>query len=504
MKLGLGILSGAFFFLSTLIAGQATDSEEAPKVTLSVPSGAPLRLYLTKKISKRAGEPVEGKILEPVYAFDKQVVPAGSVVTGKVSQVQPVTKMLRFRAVVNGDFTPLRDARVEFDTLTLPDGSKRELHTVAVMGLNSIYTEPSNKKTNKKQKAQRPQDQNGGILGTAKQQARDQINGQINARTRGIADIVRGPNKKEKLVDFMWTKLPYHPQYVRRGTRFDAPLRDPLEFGTESVKVVDLSELGSQPGADSIVHARLLTALDSGTAKKGETVEAVVAAPLFSASQKLVLPEGTRLIGTVTAAKKARSFHRPGVLRFSFQKVELPEEVANLRPAAPAPAPLKTQATLEAAEGSGPAPIKVDSEGGVQAQESKTRFIAPLISLVLASRAADNDEGHHAAAGTGNAGAQGNIAGRTLGGGLGFGLLGSAMSQSSKYVGMGFGYYGLAWSVYSAVIAVGGEVEFNKNAVMDIRFGARTPPPTTSKFREIIKSTASVRAAPGGPNLPAK
>jgi hypothetical protein len=47
---------------------------------------------------------------------------------------------------------------------------------------------------------------------------------------------------------------------------------------------------------------------------------------------------------------------------------------------------------------------------------------------------------------------------------------------------MGFGYYGLAWSVYSAVIAVGGEVEFNKNAVMDIRFGARTPAPG-SKFR---------------------
>jgi hypothetical protein len=164
----------------------------------------------------------------------------------------------------------------------------------------------------------------------------------------------------------------------------------------------------------------------------------------------------------------------------------LPEEVANLRPAA-APAPLKTQATLEAAEGSGPAPIKVDSEGGVQAKESKTRFIAPLISLVLAARAADNDEGHHQA--TGTAGAEGNISGRTLGGGLGFGLLGSAVSQSSKYVGMGFGYYGLAWSVYSAVIAPGGEVEFDKNAVMDIRFGARTPPPG-SKFRGV---TAALR-----------
>ncbi len=439
-----------------------------------------MRLYLTKRASKRAGAPVEGKILEPVFAFDKEVVPTGSVVTGKVSQVEPVGKWLRFRAIVNGDFTPLRNARVEFDSLNLPDGSKVPLQTVAVMGLNSIYTEPSkNKKKNPKPPSSNP---NGGILGTSKRTAKDQINGAINARSRGIADIVRGPNKKEKLVDFLWAKLPYHPQYVRRGTRFDAPLREALQFGTESVKLGDLLELGLQPSADSVVRARLLTALTSGTAKPGEAAEAVVAAPLYSANQKLVLPEGTRLVGTVTVVKKARSFHRPGQLRFNFEKIELPAEVANLRPAAPLPAPLKTQARLEAAEGNGPAPIRVDSEGGVKAQESKTRFIAPLISLVLASKAADNDAGHHRE--TGTAGGEGNVSGRTLGGGLGFGLLGSAVSQSSRYVGMAFGYYGLAWSVYSSVIARGGEVEFERNAMMDIRFGARTPA-AGSKFREV-------------------
>jgi hypothetical protein len=474
MKVGLGILAACFFLL-------AAGGEEAPNVTLSVPSGAPLRLYLTKRVSKRVGAPVEGKILEPVFAFDKEVIPAGSVVTGKVSRVEPFSNWLRFRAIANGDFTPLCNSLVEFDRLTRPDGSQVELQTVAVMGLNSIYTDPSTTKRKKSPKAQ-PQNQNGGILGTAKQQAKDQINGQINARTRGIADIVRGPDKKEKLVDFLWAKLPYHPQYVRRGTRFDAPLRDALEFGAEPVKFADLAELGLQPGTDSIVHARLLTALDSATTKKGEAVEAVVTAPLYSANQKLALPEGTRLVGAVTMVKKARLFHRPGQLRFAFQKIELPVEVANLRPAEPPPAPLKMQATLEAAEGSGPAPIKVDSEGGVKAQESKTRFIAPLISLVLAAKAADNDAGRHHEAGTGTAGAEGNISGRTLGGGLGFGLLGSAVSQSSRFVGMAFGYYGLAWSVYSAAIASGGEVQFDKNATLDIRFGARTPAPG-SKFR---------------------
>jgi hypothetical protein len=145
---------------------------------------------------------------------------------------------------------------------------------------------------------------------------------------------------------------------------------------------------------------------------------------------------------------------------------------------------MKPQATLAGAEGSGAAPIKVDSEGGVQAKESKTRFIAPVISLMLARRAADNDAGHHQGAGA--TGGDANISGRTLGGGLGLGMLGAAVSQSSPYVGMAFGYYGLAWSLYSNVIARGGEVQFDKNAMMDIKFGARTPP-QVSKFRAAVE-----------------
>jgi len=230
------------------------------------------------------------------------------------------------------------------------------------------------------------------------------------------------------------------------------------------------------------VRARLLTALDSASATQGQTVEAVVAAPLFSAEHKLVLPEGTHLTGTVTLAKGARSFHRGGQLRFTFQKIDLAAEVAHLRTAAPVPAVQQTQATLDDAEGSGTAPIKVDSEGGVKAQETKTRFIAPAIALLLASKAnTDSDHHHDVDASGGNA----NVSGRTLGGGSGFGLLGAGISQSSPYVGMVFGYYGLGWSVYSSVIAKGGEVQFDKNAMMDIRFGGRPPAPA-SKFRDAV------------------
>ena len=469
------ILAAAISFFPLSLSAQTASTDEAPpQITLSVPSGVPLRLYLARRVPKRLGAPVEAKLLESVFAFDREVLPAGTVALGEVNRVQPVGKWERARAIVNGDFTPLHLAQVEFTTLVLPDGRRLATHTVETVGLTSIYTEPSNKPSKKKHPSAGPQSQNGGILGTAKQTVKDQINGAINARTRGIADIVRSPNKKEKLIDFLWAKLPYHPQYVRRGTRFDASLRDPLPFGFLPVKPADFTALGSQPPPDSVVHVRLLTALDSASAKLGQEVKAVVTAPLFSPDHKLVFPEGTSLTGTVVLAKRARFFHRPGQLRFNFQRIDLPEEVARMRFALPAPAPLSTPAILAAAEGSGTAPIKVDSEGGVQAKESKTRFIAPVISLMIASRAADNDAGHHDASGT--AGGNGNVGGRTLGGANGFGMLGALAAQSSRYVGMAFGYYGLAWSVYSNVIARGGEVQFDKNAVMEIKFGARKPP----------------------------
>src|SRR5713226_6676461 len=102
MRIGLGILVAVCIFLPVM---QAEDSGEARPIPLSVPSGAPLRLYLTKRVSKRLGTPVEGKIIESVFAFDKEVATAGSAVTGRVGRVEPVTKWLRFRAILNGDFT---------------------------------------------------------------------------------------------------------------------------------------------------------------------------------------------------------------------------------------------------------------------------------------------------------------------------------------------------------------------------------------------------------------
>lgn len=451
-----------FACIAVILSAVPAISQTAPApaasrdIPLVLEAGVPLRLYLSKRLPKRAGEQVQAKVLEPLFAFDRIVVPAGSDVQGTVRRLDPAPKMKRAKAMLGGDFTPLHEAEVEFTMLVLAGGRRIPLHTVESTGLNTIVPlHPP--------KARKPQRANGGLLGTGKQKAREQMDA-ARERVRGVADMVRGPDKKELLQEYLLTKLPYHPQWVRNRTRFDAELAEPVSFGTVPVANDALSRMGTQPPADSIAHVRFLTGLDSASATPGDKVEAVVTQPVFSSDHKLILPEGTRLTGAVTVAHAARWFHRSGRLRFSFQNVELPA-YARQGPGIEFQES-RTQAMVESVESGGKANLKVDSEGGVKATESKTRFIAPVVSFLVASRAADNDR-------TRTGAEESNVGGRTTGGASGFGLLGAAAAQSSRTLGAALGFYGLAWSVYANIVARGGEVEFGKNAAMDIRFGAR-------------------------------
>jgi hypothetical protein len=468
----------------------------AQSLRLTVPAGAPVRVYLTNRTPKKIGQPVHARLLEPVYSFDREVIPAGTEATGVVTGFVPVPKMKRAAAILGGDFTPLHEANIKFTEISLPSGVHMPLSTVESIGLNSIYDPPKPKKAKKAGKEKTASAKPGpsgetkhddGLAHQAKVAMKEQVNTQINARTKGIVDIVRSRNKKEKIEDYLWSRLPYHPQWVRRGTRFDAELDAPLDFGSMAWKPVNAAMLGAQPPADSVAHARLTTQLDSSTATIGDAVEAIVSAPLLGPGSKLILPSGTVLKGKVTSVHAARWFHRGGQLRFSFDSIVLPDEMREF--VATQPAESKMLASLAGAEHGGAGAIEVDREGAVKVVEPKTRFIAPALALFAAARAMDNDAGHAGHAGSASGGVDQNVGGRALGGISGFGVFGSLIAQISPNVASALGMYGLAWSVYSTVISRGGEVVFQRNAAVDIRFGSRRPPsgPMATKLTAAAK-----------------
>jgi hypothetical protein len=206
---------------------------------------------------------------------------------------------------------------------------------------------------------------------------------------------------------------------------------------------------------------------------------------MLSAENKLILPEGTWLTGTVTQARGARWFHRGGQLRFAFDKVQLPEGYPKPGSAAPAPV-TQVRAVVDSAEAGGQAELHVDAEGNVKTVESKTRLIMPAISVLIATRAGDHDGDRQETNATGS-----NNSGRhVLGGGLGFGLLGMVAARSSRLTGVALGYYGMAWSLYRNIVARGVEVEFDKDAAMDIRFGSRAAPVPAAVISTVPGATA--------------
>jgi hypothetical protein len=277
-----------------------------------------------------------------------------------------------------------------------------------------------------------------------------------------MLDFVHTPNKREWLEDFLWAKLPYHPQWYRTGTRFDAVLEKPLDFGDVSLPAKNLKQIGTQPPRDTPVPVRFLSTVNSKDARVGDPVEGVLSQPLFSSDHALVLPEGTRLSGKVTLSRPARLFHRGGQLRFTFDSVQ-PPPVASI-PVRSAP----TQAQLTAAEETS-GRLQIDSEGTVKATESKTRLLRPVIAGLIAAKSMDNDAGKQTASG----GADANISGASLGGFSGFGLFGIAIAQGPRSIGTALGFYGLAWSAYTTIVSRGREVTFEKNSAVAIRFGVR-------------------------------
>lgn len=440
-------------------------------VPLTVTAGTPLRLYLTQRLSMHVGATAHARLIEPVYAFDRVVIPKGSELEGRVTKLDGASRLVRTQAILAGDFTPLHRARVEFREIRFPNGRELQIHTISSEGLATLYEPPSPKQKPPK-KTKSPAPAKPGWRELAKQQAQQQmntrINGQLDARTYGLGSLVRGPNKKERLEDFLLHKLPYHPQWYRRGTRFDAVLDQPLNFGTAALKMPTLRELGSSQNLDREAQVRFLTTVSSASAKVGDPVEAELVQPLIGDSNLLVLPEGTLLHGRVRRVKRARWLHRAGQLRFSFDRMDLPAVAESIvqRPL------VQSEARLESAESDPGANIKIDSEGSARATEPKKRLLGPAVSALVAVKSMDNDAGKQMAAGGGN----GNGAGLALGGFSGFGLLGIAAGRASSIAGSALGMYGLAWSVFNAILSRGSEVEFDRNSWMAVRFGSRPLP----------------------------
>ncbi|HEX4003016.1 MAG TPA: hypothetical protein VHX36_10235 [Candidatus Acidoferrales bacterium] len=427
----------------------AEQAPTEPMVALTVPKGTPIQVALDKEVRiEKTGQQVRGHVVEPVYAFDKMVIPAGTEVTGRVAQIEGVSGGKRVLSALDADFTPARKFQIEFDEINLASGRQVAVQTKVTPGSGQVIEFVSAADGNQKKGVM---DAAAVRTKEAKQQAKQEWN-------QAMSDV-KAPGKIHRLERYAVAQLPVHPQYIDAGTVYFAELQAPLDFGTEPMTEQMASSIGEAPADGSVVQARLMTPLSSATAKKGDEVEAVISRPLFDGG-RLILPQGSLLKGSVIQVRAAHRPDRNGTLRLAFHDLILPEGVEQ-----------KVEASLAGVEAAKADNVKLDSEGGAQASSPKTRYLNAAVSIGLAGLSVRGDPD----AKTPNpAGTTGN---RMAGGAAGFKAVGIVMGAlvQSRAFGYSMGAYGAGMSVYTNFIARGHDVVFPKDTAMTIGIGTRPP-----------------------------
>jgi hypothetical protein len=397
--------------------------------------------------------------VEAVYVFDEPVIPAGSVVTGRVTEIDPVSKLRRLQDYASGIFSPFRQYKVTFDHLSLPNGHEFSIDTTVSPGSSEVIHLVS-----KGEKSQEGNEaEHRSVAARAADQAKGEVKNRIheaNTEVHQAADELRAPGKLHRLKEYLLTQSPYRRQYLTKATRFSASLNQVLDFGSVTQPAKDLSALGSVPPVDTVLHARLVLEVSSATAIRGAPVVAELTQPVYSAEHRLLLPSGSRLIGRVLEARPARHLHRNGELRVIFEHIEIPGGALQ-----------EVQGTLEGIEVDRSAHMKLDEEGGARATDSKTRYLSTGVALLMAAAAAHPD------AERGSVDQTGDPAVRAGAGASGFGLAGTliGLAAKSNAVSIAFSAYGASVSIYSNFLSRGREVVLPKNAPLEIGLGSSHP-----------------------------
>lgn len=395
----------------------------------NVPSEV-VRVQVDSPAKFKAGTPVHAHTVEPLYENNQLVIPAGTPVEGQVVQINPASRKRRLDAKFHGDFTPLHEVKIRFNSILPNDGRSVPIETSLADESSSVvvFHSAGAKHVSLMHRA-------WGFAVGKKNQA-------INTFT--------APGKEHRLQRMLFSQLPWHPESLEPGTQYDVQLLHPLGANVVPMypaKVSDKEKLE----ASTELHARLLTDLTSAKTKAGDPVTAVVTEPKLNAEGQVQIPQGTLLEGNVLQANPAGKWGHNGALRFTFHRMEFPQGAQQLVTGVPT-----------AIAGTASANIQLDSEGGAKPQSNRA-LLAPLSLGLLATSALTEDEASVTHAATSS---------------NGFGLIGRviAISTGSNIMGGTLGGIAAGRSVYSHFLAHGKDVVFPRNTEILVNMGpARKP-----------------------------
>ena len=399
-----------------------------------LPPSAPgiLRVRLDSATRVKLGSVIFAHTIEPLYQSNQLTVPVGAKLAGKITQVRSAPRKKRLAAAAHGDFSPMHNARLEFDQLILPNGLELPLAAApAEEGNDVVRFRSANSKP-------------PSFFHRVWTDVVNEKNSAVNS--------VTAPNKVGRLKWYIYHQLPWHPESLRPGAQYDVSLLNALDIGSPQAGPIAPHPLGeNRPASNSLVlHARLKTELNSRTTKENEPVLAVATEPAVDSRSEI--PQGALLQGSVLRVRKARTFGRNGALRFYFNRIVLPGNPTQ-----------KVMGTPVAVDGLSSQSLKIDTEGGVEPDSNKG-IVAPLAMGLLAASALHDDEA-----------SLGHATSASNGFGLIFRLV--AVASGSKTFGGVIGGIAAARTVYSRFLAHGNDVSFPRNSEIEIELPSGRPTP---------------------------
>jgi hypothetical protein len=390
----------------------------------------------------KTGETLEGRLLYPVFVDNRIAIPAGATLRGTVIKLDS-DRSRRIHARLRGDFTPFHIPVVRFDELVLPDGALEPIVSESAQdGVPILRLSPP------------PGQKKRSLVARQIEQEKQ--------RLKDAAAQVTAPGRGDRLVQFIYTQLPYHPERIEAGTAWTINLAQPLNLRRTHPLPVS-AEKADPPnpsgGTEWRLRAYLQQTISSADKKPGDTFEALVSEPVLNAEHAVVVTQGSVLLGEITQTKAARSFGRQGKLRFRFRQLRLPTGFTQ-----------PVEGTLAGVDSNKSANLQIDPEGGIS-PKPQNRVLLPLVLTLLAGRGLDND---------GSAAAHGAVASN------GFGIVGRivGIAASSRNVAAGIGFYGAALAFYDLCLARGHNVVFTKNTRIEVTTTpGRNPMSTSSSSR---------------------
>jgi hypothetical protein len=203
-------------------SGFAQQTKSDVDIPLIVPAGTPLRLEIVHTcFPKQVGETVRARLAQPVFAFDREVLPAGTEATGHIIRFTEPSRLQRFESMLQGRFGSFKRPDVQLDTLSPDDGMPRAVLT---------HTAPN--------EAQ-----------------------EVKDRWNAVKHLLRGGQPTGQRCSSWYAAIPA-PSKISNGSRFDAVLLTQENFGYEKVPA-NMLQLGVLIPQEGTTYSNLVTGLDS-------------------------------------------------------------------------------------------------------------------------------------------------------------------------------------------------------------------------------------------------